>query len=67
MPMARCVCSTFLVRNRNCGARCRAVTGVIRAALVRDTSLLSKTELEDRIVILIRAYVSQVTQEVTLT
>jgi len=44
-----------------------AVTGVIRAALVRDTSLLSKTELEDRIVILIRAYVSQVTQEVTLT
>jgi AcrR family transcriptional regulator len=37
-----------------------AVTGVIRSALVRDIDLLSKSELEEKITILIRSYISQV-------
>lgn len=36
-----------------------AVTGVIRSALVRDASLLSQKELEDKIVALIRSYIAQ--------
>jgi len=37
-----------------------AITGVIRSALVRDVGLLSNRELEDKIVMLIRSYISQV-------
>lgn len=36
-----------------------AVTGVIRAALVRDVDMLSREELEDRIVGMVRAYVDR--------
>jgi AcrR family transcriptional regulator len=37
-----------------------AITGIIRSALVRDVSLLSEQELEDKIVVLIRSYIAQV-------
>jgi len=37
-----------------------AVTGVIRSALVRDIDLMSKSELEEKITILIRSYIGQV-------
>jgi len=36
-----------------------AVTGVIRAALVRDVTLLSQQELEDKLVLLIRSYMQK--------
>jgi AcrR family transcriptional regulator len=36
-----------------------AVTGIIRSALVRDTDMLSRQELEDKIVIMIRAYLEK--------
>lgn len=35
-----------------------AVTGVIRSALIRDVELLSQKELEDKIILLIRSYIS---------
>jgi len=39
-----------------------AITGIIRSALVRDVGLLSNPELEDKIVVLIRSYITQVAQ-----
>jgi len=36
-----------------------AVTGVIRSALIRDISMLSQKELEDKIIVLIRSYIRQ--------
>ncbi len=36
-----------------------AVTGIIRSALVRDIDMLSRQELEDKIVMLVRAYIER--------